>query len=123
MLIGHSDSNAAVDTGKLHVTVHHNSFVNVGSRLPSVRFGTGHVYDNVFQKVQTSAIHSRMGAVVLAQNNVFTDVKNPYVTHADSKQDGTILINPAQAPGWAYRYSLDPTAKVLALVTAQAGPA
>src|SRR4051794_10231557 len=122
MLIGASDDDGAIDTGKLHVSVDHNSFTNVGSRLPSVRFGTAHVYDNTFTGVATSAIHSRMGAQVLAQNNVFTDVKNAYVTHADSVQDGTIAVDPAVAPNWAYSYTLTPTADVPAVVSAQAGP-
>ena len=122
VLIGHSDSNGAVDTGKLHVTLHHNSFTDVGSRLPSLRFGTGHVYDNVFTNVQTSAIHSRMGAVILAQNNVFTNVKNPFVTNADSKEPGTILADPSPAPAWPYRFTLDPKSAVAGIVAAQAGP-
>ncbi|KAG8959784.1 hypothetical protein FRC03_007492 [Tulasnella sp. 419] len=40
-LIGHSDSNESEDKGKFHVTYHHNWYYNVGSRLPSLRFGTG----------------------------------------------------------------------------------
>ncbi len=43
-LVGHSDSNGAEDSGHLHVTYHHNWFYNVNSRLPSLRFGTGHIY-------------------------------------------------------------------------------
>ncbi|HST85574.1 MAG TPA: right-handed parallel beta-helix repeat-containing protein [Kineosporiaceae bacterium] len=122
VLIGHSDNNGALDTGKLHVTLHHNSFTDVGSRLPSLRFGTGHVYNNVFTNVATSAIHSRMGAVILAQNNVFTKVKNAYVTNADSKEPGTILTDPSPVPAWPYSFTLDATSKVAANVTAQAGP-
>jgi pectate lyase len=122
VLIGHSDDNGALDTGKLHVTLHHNSFTDVGSRLPSLRFGTGHVYNNVFTNVETSAIHSRMGAVILAQNNVFTKVKNAYVTNADSKEPGTILTDPSPVPAWPYSFTLDATSKVAANVATQAGP-
>ncbi|KAF4564929.1 hypothetical protein EYR40_011103 [Pleurotus pulmonarius] len=57
-LIGHSDNNASEDTGKLHVTYHHNSFVNVNSRLPSVRFGTVHVFNSVYNDIPTSGTHS-----------------------------------------------------------------
>jgi pectate lyase len=122
VLIGHSDSNAEVDTGKLRVTVHHNSFTDVGSRLPSLRFGTGHVYNNVFTDVLSSAIHSRMGAVILAQNNVFTRTKNPYVSNADSDEPGTILTDPSPAPSWPYRYTLDAKSAVAGIVAGQAGP-
>jgi pectate lyase len=122
VLIGHSDSNAEVDPGKLRVTVHHNSFTDVGSRLPSLRFGTGHVYNNVFTDVLSSAIHSRMGAVILAQNNVFTRTKNPYVSNADSDEPGTILTDPSPAPSWPYRYTLDAKSAVAGIVAGQAGP-
>lgn len=40
-LVGHSDNNAAEDTGHLRVTYHHNWFDHVNSRTPSLRFGTG----------------------------------------------------------------------------------
>jgi pectate lyase-like protein len=43
-LIGHSDSNAAQDTGKLHVTYANNYWKNTNSRNPSIRFGTAHMY-------------------------------------------------------------------------------
>jgi len=43
-LVGHSDRNAAEDTGHLHVTYAYNHWNNINSRAPSFRFGTGHVY-------------------------------------------------------------------------------
>ena len=45
MLIGGSELTGAEDTGKLKVTIHHNHFSNLGSRIPSLRFGTGHIYN------------------------------------------------------------------------------
>ncbi len=44
----HSDSNGARDTGHLHVTYYDNFFQNFSSRTPSLRFGTGHVFNNYF---------------------------------------------------------------------------
>jgi len=63
-LVGHSDNNAGEDTGFLHVTYHHNLFSNVNSRLPSVRFGTAHIFNSVFLDAPTSGVNSRMGAQV-----------------------------------------------------------
>ncbi|MFA9440217.1 polysaccharide lyase family 1 protein [Uliginosibacterium sp. sgz301328] len=44
-LIGGSDSNK-LDPGKLSTTYHHNWFDNSGQRLPRVRFGKVHTYNN-----------------------------------------------------------------------------
>ncbi|RKR85984.1 pectate lyase [Micromonospora pisi] len=46
MLLGHSDSNAAQDTGYLRVTYHHNWFDGSNTRHPRVRFGYAHVFAN-----------------------------------------------------------------------------
>jgi pectate lyase len=90
-LIGHSDSNASEDTGKLHVTYHHNYFKNIGSRLPSLRFGTSHIFNNVFENIETSSINVRMGAQALVEGNVFRNANKPISTNLDSKQEGYVV--------------------------------
>jgi pectate lyase len=75
-LIGHSDNNAAEDTGHLHVTQHNNYWANIGSRTPSLRYGTGHVYNSYFENMNTG-IDSRDGAEILVQSNVFVNVTEP----------------------------------------------
>ncbi|MFI5585438.1 polysaccharide lyase family 1 protein [Amycolatopsis sp. NPDC051758] len=133
-LVGHSDSNAAEDTGKLHVTYSHNWFDNVNSRLPSLRFGTGHAYDNYFRSVTDSAVHSRMNAQFLAQNNVFESTKTCLETTGDSDVDGYLNESGNSFGGCAnkitrtgsmtsapYSFTLEPTSTVKATVTAGAG--
>ena len=78
-LVGHSDSNGAEDTGHLRVTYYDNFFHNFDSRTPSLRFGTGHVFNNYFVNGDT-AVDSRMGAQILVQNNVFSNVDHPIIT-------------------------------------------
>jgi pectate lyase len=75
-LIGHSDSNAAEDTGHLRVTYHNNHWENINSRGPSIRFGTGHFFNNYYNAVG-DGINARLGAQVLVENNVWVNSKKP----------------------------------------------
>jgi len=90
-LVGHSDSNANEDRGKLHITYHHNYFRNIGSRLPSLRFGTGHIFNNVFENIESSSVNVRMGAQALVEGNVFRNANKPISTNLDSKQEGLVI--------------------------------
>ncbi|KAF2708105.1 polysaccharide lyase family 1 protein [Pleomassaria siparia CBS 279.74] len=133
-LVGHSDSNGAQDTGKLHVTYHHNLFENVNSRLPSIRFGSAHVYSSCYNKGPTSGIHSRMGAVVFAEENSFTDTKLAIVTNLDSEEDGfaseknNLYVNSesritqTKSLTVPYKYTVDAAAGVCDIVRKSAGP-
>jgi len=133
-LIGHSDSNGAEDTGHFHVTYHHNWFYNDNSRMPSIRFGTAHIYNNYFENVGDSAIHSREGAQTLIENNYFDGTGTAITTTGDSPVDGyanargniyngaTVDITQVgtftQAP---YSYTLDDASAVPAEVMAYSG--
>ena len=132
-LVGHSDSNASEDTGHLHVTYHHNYFYNINSRTPSLRFGTGHVYNNYFVNGST-AVHSRMGAQMLVQNNVFVNVTTPIQTNVDSDVDGFVNESGNDFGGGTnsisqtgtfttapYSVTLTATSSVASVVTANAG--
>ncbi|CBX93658.1 hypothetical protein IAQ61_003547 [Plenodomus lingam] len=131
-LVGHSDNNGAKDRGKLRVTYHHNDFVRVNSRLPSIRFGTGHIYSSCYNG-GISGVNSRMGAQVLVEQTSFTDVDRAIVTNLDSDEEGfatesgNLFTNsPTQitkkgsykAP---YTYTTDPAADVCAIVAKSAG--
>ena len=76
MLIGSSDSKIS-DEGKLHVTLHHNYFHDVVQRLPRVRFGQVHVYNNYFASDITNGEYAYAYALgvgkksqIYAENNV-----------------------------------------------------
>lgn len=132
-LVGHSDSNAGEDTGHLRVTYHHNWFDNVNSRIPSLRFGTGHFYDNYVVGAET-AVHSRMGAQMLVENNVFRSTQVAVTTSRDSDVDGYANLRGNDLGGATteisrtgtftsppYGYTAEPASGVVASVTAGAG--
>lgn len=75
-LWGSSDS----DNFDRRITWHHNHWHKVNSRLPLFRFGKGHIYNNYYQNVDTSAINSRMGAIIRVERNVFEQVRNPVLS-------------------------------------------
>ena len=131
-LVGHSDSNGSEDTGHLRVTYHHNLFQNFDARTPSLRFGTGHVFNNFFSNGSTG-VHSRDGAQMLVQNNVFRSVTTPIETTNDSpdgfvNQSGNDFgggINQITQTGTftspPYSFSLDATSSVQSIVASGAG--
>jgi pectate lyase len=135
-LIGSSDS----DRGSYEVTYHHNYFRQIGSRVPLLRFGTAHIYDNYYREVVITGINSRMGAQALVENNYFERAAEPLVS-VDSPQKGGIVernnlffppvsklaTSPSRAalPGTLmtipYEYPLDPVEKVPALTVTWGG--
>jgi len=76
MLIGKSDS----DTHDRKLTMHHNIFEHINSRLPLFRGSTGHFFNNYFVDIITTAINSRVNSCVFIENNYFEEVQNPWVT-------------------------------------------
>ncbi len=66
------------------ITWHHNYWHKVNSRLPLFRFGKGHIYNNYYNSVDTSAINSRMGAIIRVERNVFENTKNPVMSQDSS---------------------------------------
>jgi pectate lyase len=72
MLIG-STNNPANDRGKLNVTVHHNYFRGTLQRMPRVRFGQVHVYDNYYDVPDSLSYVLGVGveSAIVAESNVF----------------------------------------------------
>ena len=62
------------------ITYHHNRFENIESRLPLMRGGQSHVFNNYYKDVFSTGINSRVNACVKIENNYFDNVKNPYVS-------------------------------------------
>ena len=72
MLIG-STNNPSNDRGKLNVTVHHNHFRDTLQRMPRVRFGQVHVYDNYYEIPADVSYALGVGveSAIVAESNVF----------------------------------------------------
>jgi pectate lyase len=149
-LIGHSDSAsaAAEDTGKLHVTFHHNWWGRLCvERMPRVRFGKVHTYNNYFNASTNSSVinnycvRAARDSEVLIENNVFERVKNPWEVFVTVGITGKVyaagnaLINTTTSTGSGifippgtdtvftvpYPYTMDPTNVVAGIVTNYAG--
>ncbi|KAJ4317147.1 hypothetical protein N0V94_005083 [Neodidymelliopsis sp. IMI 364377] len=134
-LVGHSDSNAAEDTGHLRVTYANNHFYRVASRGPLLRFGTAHIYNNYYNE-QDTGVNTRMGAQALIQSTVFENSGKKMVYTESSSQDGSAVVldvlfggqsaNTApkgtlSAASFTYKYDLLGSANVKAAVTKEAG--
>jgi pectate lyase len=140
-LIGHSDDNASEDTNRLKVTMHHNYWAEgVIERMPRVRFGQVHVFNNYFAaRGNNYCVRAGRGASLLVEANVFEGVDSPHefnndedrtTAHITSRDnvytdvtgarevggDGTPFTNPP------YAANLDAGSSVAERVRACAGP-
>jgi pectate lyase len=85
-LVGSSDD----DNYDRRMTYHHNLFKNCKERLPSYRFGTGHIFNNYFVDIWNSAVNSRMGAQLLVEGNCFENVGSGAVNSESGLAAGPI---------------------------------
>jgi pectate lyase len=134
MLLGHSDSNAAEDRGRLHVTYHHNWFDETNQRNPRVRFGNPvHVYNNYYNDIGDYGVASTMEGGVLVEGNYFENVEDPYHLGEGDSPPGTLVARnnhkvnsgAGQTGGSVgsipYSYTLDTPSSVKSIVMAGAG--
>lgn len=96
-LVGHSDNNGGEDKGKLRITYANNHFKNINSRMPLLRFGTAHVFNNYYEGGST-AVNSRMGAQALVESTVFSGVERAILS-IDSKEVGYAVSRDVQLNG------------------------
>ncbi len=126
-LIGHSDDNGNQDRGKLHVTMHHNWYDDgCQQRMPRVRFGQVHCYNNFYGFSPTDpetdyAIGVGVECSILVENSYFDNINIAWWEWTYSGVQGKIewrdlcMIN-TDYPDWApnsdvfdppYSYSMD----------------
>ena len=134
-LIGHSDNNAAEDTGKLHITLVHNWWSTLCiERMPRVRFGRVHVFNNYVNAPGNNyCIRSSLSAEVLAENNFYENIDSPYEYFAPNgliRAVGNTTVNctgvaafndTVFTPPYAYTLETPATAKASILTGAGAG--
>ncbi|KAI0314716.1 pectin lyase-like protein [Amylostereum chailletii] len=131
-LVGGSDNTGDEDSGHLRVTYHHNHFLDINSRTPSLRFGTGHIYSNFFDNLIQSGIDSRDGAQTLVEDNLFSHSDNPIETTLNggfAVQRDNVFRNSTLDPDLAvgtltsvpYTYTADAASTVSSVVPVSAG--
>jgi pectate lyase len=119
----------------IRATFHHNYFHDVNSRLPSIRFGKAHVFNNYYREITDgSCVNSRMGAVVKVENNYF-EAASDAVGSWDSPMPGFYEVSnnvfvactgaqPVEsnaALSIPYPYALDDPNQIPSIVVAGAG--
>lgn len=77
----HGSSDSRVINEQIRTTMHHNAFVtrdahyqtfgNTGRRVPLLRRGTSHLFDNVFVNYRKEVLSLRVGASLLMEDNAF----------------------------------------------------
>ena len=78
-LVGHSDNNASEDSGRLHVTFHHNWWSTLCvERMPRVRFGQVHVFNNYADTPGNNyCVRASLDSEVLVENNHYENLDSP----------------------------------------------
>lgn len=85
------------DGSSMRWTAHHNHFDNVVQRLPGLRFGWAHTFNNLYEWRSGTAIWARLGAEVLVENNIIapqTNVGHKFLSaEDDAKSKATGNLN------------------------------
>jgi pectate lyase len=64
------------DGESMRWTAHHNHYEDVVQRLPGLRFGWAHTFNNLYEWESGTAIWARLGAEVLVENNILAPQTN-----------------------------------------------
>ncbi|WP_434739492.1 cellulose binding domain-containing protein [Micromonospora sp. SH-82] len=115
------------------MTIHHNWFRDVNSRVPSTdNVAYAHLYNNYLQNAR-SGNNSRGATRMVLENSYFERVTNPYYrdSGAQLRQSGNVVVDSsgrresggsAFDPSSFYPYALHPAAQVPDLLRTHAGP-
>ncbi|MBN1788380.1 MAG: carbohydrate-binding protein [Sedimentisphaerales bacterium] len=136
-LIGHDDVHTA-DRGHLRISFHHNWWAeNCDQRMPRVRFGQVHVYNNYYScQGNYYCAGAALESQLLIENNYYDTVNSPYTFFSYS--DPNIIWGKINASGNVfvncfgmdsndvvftppYSYGLDYAADIKDMVMANAG--
>jgi pectate lyase len=134
-LVGAADESTE-DADDLGITFHHNWWAdNIAERMPRVRFGDVHVFNNYYTPVGSSyCIRPGVEANLLVENNYFDGQDEPFDTTdptASIAATGNVFApdpveEPMQGdvfePPYPYMHVLDDAADVPGIVQAGAGP-
>ncbi len=140
-LVGSGDTDSANN----FITYHHNHFQNLNSRVPLLRFATAHAFNNYYNGIVESGMNPRIGGKIKAENNYFTNAKDPLGTFytddmgfwqvagnvfgagvtwsaagTDNHPAGPNVVSTTSI-SIPYSYSLDPAANIPSIVTGGAG--
>ncbi|MBQ0051396.1 MAG: Ig-like domain-containing protein [Treponema sp.] len=135
-LVGNGDSKTS-DKGKLKTTFHHNLYDNVGQRLPRVRFGQVHIFNQYYKKVSSYCIGLGKECQVVSENNYFggsfnaySEMTNPrYLTQSGNEFKSARTTSPSVSgeADWSpssvseYKYILDSATDIPVIVENNAG--
>jgi pectate lyase len=86
MLIGNRDDLGTEDSGKLHVTLHHNWIGDfVYERAPRVRFGEVHIFNTYYAATGNNiCIGLGVSSQVLLESTYFDGIKRPWKSRSGS---------------------------------------
>ncbi len=88
MLVGNSDSSRC-----MNVSIHHNNFYKVGSRLPLVRNTNVHSYNNYFDSCSTCA-SVRINSYLFSEANYYKSCSKPFDVNGGAvKSFGDIFMS------------------------------
>lgn len=123
------DSETDTGDAKIRVTLHHNYFKNIYSRLPMLRFGKAHVFNNYFDGItslvipatgtdfgySSAGVDARCGATLLVEGNYYLNFKKAvfssdgsgYVnandnTYSNCNAGNSVTNTSSWTPGYSY---------------------
>lgn len=68
------------------ITYHHNIFENCNSRVPMLRGGFAHIYNNKYINILSRGLDSRFGAEAYVENNIYENCKNNVIGWHEEEQ-------------------------------------